>query len=270
MVFMPWVHVKTRTELLVLTLACGGPEISDEQAHYLELIESREHDLKPGLAACAELSGSSLRDDCQMHMLSIDADRGGGGLAGVCPELGSVTVVQECWFLAGESARAQGKEQLASQYCARSGSFASDCGQHLWQTALRRLAHKKGPPDFPSGLPGAERLYAKWQPLLLEFTDIERRFWPRYYSNGFEGGGGVVLSWCDELDAVHKARCHEAGAEVYAREMAPRLEDSSVDLCALDSPDSTMLEAWVPAEPHPILDGVIEERVAILCGEDSL
>jgi hypothetical protein len=256
-------HVWTKTSLLLV--ACGGAELSEDQQAYLSLIEQKEMDLEPGLEECAALQSPTLRSDCQLHMLLIDAARGGGGIAPTCLDLDSDLVQQECWFLAAEAARSHGQDQLASQYCRRSGSFVNDCGQHLWQTALRRIVHRQGPPDFPGSIDSAEKLFSRWAPLLGESTDINTRFWPRFYANGFEGGGGVVLSWCSGLEATHLELCEEAGAEVYGRDMAPRLEDNGIDLCSLSTPDSTSLEQWVPAQPHPRLDRVIADRVAEVC-----
>ena len=107
-------------------------------------------------------------------------------------------------FWLPKSRRGKGNTEKRPFFCEQSGAFANDCGQHLWQTALRRLAHRKGPPDFAGNVAQAQALYDRWEPLLGAFTDIERRFWPRFYSNGYEGGGGVDLTWCKGLDTEQK------------------------------------------------------------------
>ena len=249
----------------LLGLGCETTDLSSDQALYLQLIESRVDSVAEGVTACSVISSSHLREDCQIHMLQVGAGRGGSGLQALCTEIEPGRVESECWFLAAEVAKGKRQYREAAIFCEQSGAFASDCGQHLWQTALRRLAHRKGPPDFPGNVAQAQALYEQWEPLLGAFTDIERRFWPRFYSNGYEGGGGVDLTWCEGLDGEHRERCEVAGVEVYGRELAPRLDEHQIDLCELDSPTSETLEQWLPARPHARLDALLMERVANTC-----
>ena len=112
---------------------------------------------------------------------------------------------------------AKGKRQYreAAIFCEQSGAFASDCGQHLWQTALRRLAHRKGPPIFLEMWLKPRRCMNSgsrcWGRLRI-LSDVLAAF----LFQRFEGGGGVDLTWCEGLGRTRSV-VRVAGVEVWAR-----------------------------------------------------
>ena len=128
-----------------------------------------------------------------------------------------------------------------------------------------RAGSDPGPAGFGDALPSAERLFRRWEERLGDDTDLSTRFWSRYYAGGFEGMGGVDLRWCTPLAEPHHERCLQAGAEVYARDLAPLLEREGVDLCAISAPDATALLPWIPTVPHERLDQIVRARHEAAC-----
>ncbi len=248
-------------------VACQTPPLdgSADRSRYLAVLSQRRIEPEPGLEQCRAIDDSTLAGDCALYVVMVESRRPEGAPARWCEQVPAGTWRDECWFVAGEKARRDGKLEASARYCMEAGAFKDDCAQHLWQSEVHRLIHRRGSGAFGEALPAAESVYGKWAPLLAAQSDFDARFWAKFFQNGFEGQGGFVdLSHCDALPEPHNARCVEAGTEMYARELSPRLSDFGVDLCTLDAPEdggwSQLLAQWVPTRPDARLDAVVRDR----------
>jgi hypothetical protein len=175
---------------------------------------------------------------------------------------------EECWFLAAEASNRSGDSLSAAALCQKSGRFALDCAQHLWQTPVHGLIHGPGAEAFAAVLPRAEALYDAWAPLMVAQTDFEERFWSKFFGNGFEGQGEPVdLGWCSPLPTARRGACDAAGVAHYAREIGPRVEQAGglEAMCALTAPGVASLSRWLTAAPDPRLDAEAARRVVEIC-----
>ncbi len=103
-----------------LLLAAWGPGCASdpaggaaERAAYLVGLRTGE---------CDRISDPALSDDCWLAVATRSRD-------GSCDSLGSQRAKDECWFLEAERS---GNAAM----CDQAGSFAEDCGRHLFITAL--------------------------------------------------------------------------------------------------------------------------------------
>lgn len=226
---------------------------------------------RPGpedLRRCGELRDPDLAGDCALALSQRVAAQRKEPPATWCEEVPEGVWRAECWFQAAEVERRRGREAEAAALCRASGPFLNDCAQHLWQTRVHRLIHSNGKrPEFAAKLERAGQIYAEWAPYLAEGTDIEERFWTKYYQNGFEGAGHIDLAWCGDLPEDQRARCLEAARELVIREMAPNLDRNSAwsAFCAMEAPSSADVSRWFRLVPSPELDQLVQERQALLC-----
>lgn len=254
--------------LLALWLLGCGSSPAEDAGRYAALVASRDPDPKRDLRACAALSDPELAGDCALVIAQRAATAAKVAPGTWCDEVPEGVWRSECWFQAAEIERRRGREEQAAAQCQKSGPFINDCAQHLWQTRVHGLIHSNGGvPDFAGKLASAQRIYEEWAPLLGADTDMESRFWTKYYQNGFEGAGRVSLSWCEPLPEQHRARCVAAASELVVREIAPNLDRSGAwtAFCALDPATSENTSVWLRLDPSPELDAIVAERQARLC-----
>jgi hypothetical protein len=212
---------------------------------------------------CAEIADSGMQVECALAVVNAAAVEGSTDPQTLCDLMSGGLWQSECWFLAAEYHRKAGRDHLAASLCQRTGALVNDCGQHLWQTQVYDLIHPLGPRGFAVALPEAERIHGRWAPLLAAHTDLDDRFWRRFYQNGFEADGGVDLAHCDGLETPHAERCVSAALSFYARELAPKTEAAGLDVCSLNSQED--LVRVFPIRADPRLDAAFLSRKAELC-----
>lgn len=253
---------------LVGLAGCGRPA-TDDLADYAAVVAQREPDPKRDFAVCARISDPNLAGDCALVVAQRGAQVRRQPPDTWCDEVPSGLWRWECWFQAAESERRSGREQVAAALCQKSGPFQNDCAQHLWQTRVHRLIHGRTgqAPAFAENLSAARKIYNEWAPFLAESSDMEARFWEKYYQNGFEGAGRVALAWCDGLTEADHARCTSAAKDLVIREMAPNLDRANAwsAFCALEAPTSADVAPWFRFQPDAELDALVAERHAVLC-----
>lgn len=253
--------------LLWVFAACGATPAQDVKV-YAALVGERNPDPDRDLPACARLTDPNLAGDCALTVAQRAANSRKVAPETWCGEVPAGTWRYECWFQAAETARRRGQEQKAAELCRESGPFINDCAQHLWQTRVHTLIRADGRrPDFVGRLGAAQAIYDEWAPLLGEHTDLESRFWSKYYQNGFESVGHVATAWCDGLPEAHHGRCLEAARDIVVRELAPNLDrhNAWASFCALSPATSANTSVWLRLDPSPELDAVVEERQRTLC-----
>lgn len=251
--------------LPLLALACGSAA-EREVVRYAALVGDPTLLPEPGLAACADLARSDLRADCADHVVTLEAARPGGRPEALCPRLEAGPYQDECWFLAAEAHGRRGQDASAAQLCKKAGAYKEDCAQHLWQTAVHDLIHKAGPRAMIDQLPRAQKLYAHWERYLGGETELQARFWARYFQNAFEGLGVIDLRWCPEVPAPALAQaCEAAAIELFAQRLMPALDAAQVGLCD-PAQSAEALTARVRCEPDARLTAVVEARRADRCG----
>lgn len=247
--------------------ATQGPSPAD-RAVYTAVVADARVTPRAGLARCSEIQDPALAGDCALHVVSAEARREDGRPAQWCGQVPAGTWRDECWFVSAEASKRRGNEAEAAGACLQAGAFRDDCAQHLWQSEVHRLIHRRGARGFAAALPDAEALHARWAPHLDAETDFSTRFWAKFYQNGFEGQGAFVdLDACDVLAEPHTERCVAAGVQMYARELRPRLDQHRVDVCGLD-PQQSMSEQVgrvVPGRPDPRLDAAVSDLIAVVC-----
>ena len=255
--------------VLGATVGCPAPSVdaSADRAVYLDVLSNRKIEPAEGLERCGTIVDGNLAGDCALHVVMVEARRPSGRPGQWCETVPVGTWRDECWFVSAESAKRARNLEEAARFCLEAGAFRDDCAQHLWQSEVHGLIHRRGSRAFADVLPKVEAVYDRWAPLLADQSDFDARFWAKFFQNGFEGQGGFVdLSHCDVLAKPHAARCEQAGTEMYARELAPRLSDARVDLCAVPEPEDgawsrALIEA-VPTHPDARLDRVVADRRA--------
>ena len=200
-------------------MGCASSSTATDRARYSAVL-SNPSPPEDALQRCAEIGDVVLAGDCALVVVAQVAEP--GPLCGSVPE---GMWREECWFIAAEASNRSGDALSAAGLCQKSGRFALDCAQHLWQTPVHGLIHGPGAEGFAVVLPSAEVLYAAWAPLLVEQTDFEERFWSKFFGNGFEGQSGPIdLGWCSSLSTERQGACLDAGIAHYAREIGPSVE----------------------------------------------
>ena len=248
-------------------MSCARDPAADA-ALYAQVVGQRAPDPARDLGRCRKLGDPALAGDCALVVATRGAEARREPPGTWCASVPDGTWRAECWFQAAEAARRRGGEERAAELCFQAGPFKDDCAQHLWQTQVHTLIRAdRSTPDFVGKLAVAERIYGEWAPHLSESSDLETRFWAKYYQNGFETAGRVDLGWCDGLPEAHLARCVAAAEELVRRELAPDLDRSGgwAGFCALEHPDSASAAAWLRLRPDPRLDAVIAARHAEVC-----
>lgn len=252
---------------LILLVSCArGP--AQDVSRYAELLGLE----RPGvadMARCGELSDPDLAGDCALALAPRVASGQRVGMETLCERVPEGTWRDECWFQAAEAQRKHGHEQEAAELCRRAGPFINDCAQHLWQTRVHALISSRNgaPPDFFGKLATAQKIYDEWSPYLADSSDLEQRFWTKYFQNGFETVGRVDLAWCSPLPEPRATQCVNAAKDLLTREMAPNLDRNSAwsAFCALKDPTSSDVSFWFRLVPSPPLDALVQERHAVLC-----
>ena len=247
----------------LLLSGCGTAAPASDVARYAEILGAPQG-LEADLARCASLGDADLAGDCALVVV------GAAGLVAEegCPRVPEGVWQDECWFVEAEKRRVAGQDQSAAGLCLKAGVFRDDCGQHLWQTGVHDLIHRRGPEAFPTQLPRAQALHGRWARLLADQTDLSERFWDKYYGNGFEGQGGVDLSHCDGLPEEHRQRCRAAGVAFFGRDLGPKLDQAGMAraFCELEAPGAEDVGVAFPNRADPDLDAVVRERHVAICG----
>ncbi len=258
-----------RTVLLAAALGACGPDPGADRAAYTAVVSDKDGAPAALLARCQRIGDPVLQGDCGLHVVMTEARRPSGDPGALCPALPDGLWRAECWFVTAERARKRQDDRAAAAACAQAGPFRADCAQHLWQGEVHRLIHRAGARAFGEALPRARRIHAHWAPILADVEgaeDFDQRFWAKFYQNGFEGQGSFVdLATCDTLEAADAARCVEAGRQMYARELGPRMDHHGLSICAAPAWDSARLAPYVPARPDPRLDAVLDELRTSRC-----
>ncbi|MCK6515299.1 hypothetical protein L6R46_09620 [Myxococcota bacterium] len=179
---------------------------------------------------------------------------------------------EECYFQAAEIARRRGDTDLAGSLCARSGPFLNDCGQHLWQSALKALV--EGNDDPAERRERAERLYHVWEPVLGEGSDLSSRFWQRYYQHQLERDPVLSFDLCEAETGDDQVTCRKSVGQLYLGRIramvgSPRGPET---LCALGPQGVVALSAapGLNVKPDPAFDRVLAGQVDWVCTQGHM
>jgi len=186
------------------------PEPPEDVAVYTQVIAELKAEPETAMSRCDGLSDAGTRGDCQL-LVARRAVRGPSSVPTEwCDRVNEGLWRHECFFEAAETLRRRGRSEDAAAACLLSGDFVNDCAQHLWQTPVHRLFQGDAT-GFAALYPEALAIYERWVPALSEATDLDQRFWSRFWEQGF-------LSWgrdeahCEGLPAEVLARCTQAVA----------------------------------------------------------
>ncbi|MCP4805455.1 MAG: hypothetical protein GY913_13900 [Proteobacteria bacterium] len=246
---------------LALALGCGEP-VSDTEIHSA-LLAAPLDDVH--IAACGPIRDDALRGDCQLYAAQImgrDASYGA-----YCEQVDEGVWRDECFFLAAEHDRRTGVDpHETAKTCARSGRFADDCGQHLWQTGLKRTVDQNLG-DLPRAFGKTGELYCYWDPYLGGATDFRQRFWQKGFGGWFERRDLLDPAVCGELDAVAQRHCEAAATGLYLRRLHMLGAHDPQALCALESPTVEALSGHpnMAAEPFEGFQEVLDLQHAWAC-----
>ena len=249
--------------MLLVLLGCQTDPVHQDRQHY-QAVLSAPRPSQPALSRCSEIVDPALAGDCALVVVSASEAEPGS----LCGQVPAGMWREECWFLAAEAINRRGDSVSAAAMCQRSGRFALDCAQHLWQTPVHSLIHGPGAAAFVEVLPRAEAIFDAWSPLMAEQSDFSERFWSKFFGNGFEGQGQPIdLGWCEPIPEEHQAACMAAGVAHYAREIGPHVENAGglEVMCALEQADVFALSRWLKALPDPRLDAAAAQRVELIC-----
>lgn len=245
--------------LLWMLLGCAVE--SDADRYYR--LTAGEGDPAGRVAECMKLSSVTMQSDCQLTVAGRAED-----MAGLCPSLSEPVWRSECFFMAAERLKISAPEQ-AEQLCMEATHFRNECIQHLWQFELMSLT-RHGSRSFPASLPKATALYLRWEDLSAD-SDMEVRFWRLFYTSGFQRARFLSPSHCAPLPGAHQARCRQAAAVQYRKQIhhIAKISRALSVLCALDPVTSeAAAQTRVPelsAEPAAELDVVLAEVHDQLC-----
>lgn len=229
------------------------------------------------MAACERIQDDKTRGDCLITVALEGAPLHDEAPETVCEELPTGFWHDECIFLSAEYWRKERKPERAADLCALSGVWADNCAQHLWQTPVRSKVRKEE--TFADALPAMERLYCVWEPRVGDFSDLEHRFWERFYQMGLQKKARLELSACAGLEPDQRARCRVAGANLYEQRVHELVIDPFFGerYCSELVPPTveTMATLKPPlpnllAQPDPLLDEVLAEVQHALCVEEEL
>lgn len=218
-----------------------------------------------GFATCAAITDEDLAGDCALVVATRAATGSRESPTTWCARVPEGTWRSECLFEGSEMMLRRNNPEAAVSLCLKAGPFRDDCAMHLWQSSLDRVTWGMTTATFAERLPAARQIYDSWSMWLSE-TDLEGRFWSRFYQVGFGGRAGVDLSVCDALASEDALRCQRVGAEVFASRLGPYLQMSGqlAAFCARPL-GSAVVAPWVGARPHAALDAALAERWPQLC-----
>lgn len=174
---------------------------------------------------------------------------------------------EECYFQAAEIARRRGDTDEAGELCAKAGPFINDCGQHLWQSALKSIVESNDEPA--ERRERAERLYHLWEPVLGDSSDMASRFWQRFYQHQLEQDPQLSFDLCEGETGDDQVTCRKSVGQLYLGRIramvgSPRGPET---LCAL-GPQGVAALAAAPGlnvKPHPAFDRVLAGQVDWVC-----
>lgn len=260
--------------LFFLLLACAGSPESDAKL-YTRVATMQPMRAEAALALCARIQEPVSAADCAMVAASRGAEDEGLPPDTYCERVPDGQWRWECYFHASDSLREAGDSLAAAKLCPKTGPFAQDCGQHLWQDEIRGLIYAKGPGGFAEQLPKAENVWRRWRAILGEKGDLTDRMWRRYYSNGFEARPNLDLSYCDAVEGLgatvqdHRERCRHAGAHLFFRRLRQMIMHPGArkQLCAVETPSCAAVAEIRPlqCEEDPLLTQVLAEQLDWVC-----
>jgi hypothetical protein len=174
---------------------------------------------------------------------------------------------EECYFQAAEITRRKGDTDRAGELCAKAGPFVNDCGQHLWQTALKAVVERHDDPI--ERRERAERLYRLWEPVLGESSDLASRFWQRYYQHQLERDPVLSFDLCEAETGLNQVTCRKSVGQLYLGRIramvgAPRGQET---LCALGPKGVATLSSapGLNVKPDPAFDRILSGQVDWVC-----
>ena len=179
---------------------------------------------------------------------------------------------EECYFQAAELMRRRGDTDLAGELCAKSGPFINDCGQHLWQSALKSIVQNQDDPAERRRR--AERLFKVWEPVLGDSSDLAARFWRRYYQHQVERDPQLSFDLCAAETGEDQITCRKGVGQLYMGRLramvgSPRGQET---LCAL-GPQGVEAAAAAPGlnvKPDPAFDRILAGQVDWVCTQGNL
>ncbi|MCK6506340.1 hypothetical protein L6R53_23700 [Myxococcota bacterium] len=257
---------------LLFGAACAPPSSGQgDQARYLEVVSDAGMSAAPALARCAEIEDAALRGDCAVVVAGRRAADEAPPPEEICAVAPEGVWRDECHFAAAEGLRRAGRRAEAAARCRAAGTFANDCGQHLWQSEVRAIAapaRGPRPPPFAEALPRAQSVYDRWAPHLEAGTDMAERFWRRFYQNGFEKRGLLDLGECAALPEDHRERCRGAALQLMRTRLDLDLRHLGLDPCGL--PDGLAPHARaLRLVPDPAFDLSLRDWQAQRCAPAS-
>ncbi|MBN1336115.1 MAG: hypothetical protein JXB39_09155 [Deltaproteobacteria bacterium] len=257
---------------LLLLLACGVENGSDDRGAYVDLLSAEDLATQARIEACLSLADPDLAGDCALVAAEAAPARGEGPIEAWCERFPAGPWQDECWFRAAEHALARDRDPVrAARLCTTSGSFSAPCAVHLWAVGLLPILGRDGPEAFGSHLAEAAVLLERWMPEEIRDPAVEEGFWGQYYAIGFERAPGVLPSACAPLDEPHRSRCETAAANVWSSRLATILRRTEAlgSFCARTAASATVAallteRADVPpvpgriqTEPTPALDAAV-------------
>ncbi len=237
---------------------------------YARALESE--DLRAARRDCRSIIDEGVGGDCLVAVSIELAPQQGIDPEDGCPQVPAGVWQDECWFMAAEYWREQKRDpDRGAALCEKAGEFAEDCAQHLWQTSIRKATWKKGSGAMVDQLPTMKRNYCRWVERVGHYTDIENRFWQRFYGSVFEGERSLDLSICADLPTeLDREHCRAAGAntmKVRIHMHSPNLEQRDTFCAGEPTVEGIADQPFGDAIPDPLLDDAILEMHEAICGE---
>jgi hypothetical protein len=236
--------------ILLLLQACTPPAITQDAALFSSALQALESPQAMGL--CEQIQDSVTRADCQTQVVLRRGD-------GSCDAVDPGTYRDECYFHSAEQANRAGKAKDAAEFCSKSGQFAKDCQQHLWQSPLRTVMQHQQ--SFTKRYELAHEVYCEWQPLLGEEEGFEDRFWDRGWNSAMAQDWRTDISACAALTTSQRERCEKGGAHLLAGKLDDQIQSDEARAALCESGSLGKVEFV----SHPLLEQVVERHIEAVC-----
>lgn len=256
----------------LLTLGCAGGDggLSDGERLSRALALPPEA-VEEAIALCEGIRDAGSAGACAERAV-IAADGAQRTPGARCERVPRGVWREECYFQSAEIARRRGDTDLAGELCAKAGPFINDCGQHLWQSALKSIVERHEDPV--ERRERAERLFRLWEPVLGESSDMASRFWQRYYQHQLEQDPVLSFALCEAETGDDQVTCRKSVGQLYLGRLramvgSPRGQET---LCAL-GPQGVAAAAAAPGlnvVPDPAFDRILAGQVDWVCTQGHM
>ncbi|MCK6523540.1 hypothetical protein L6R49_19185 [Myxococcota bacterium] len=252
---------------LALTLGgCGGDGGLSDAARLSQALDLPPKAVDEALTLCEGIRDAGSAGACAEQVV-IAADAADKTPGARCERVPKGVWREECFFQSAEVARRRGDTDLAGELCAKAGPFINDCGQHLWQSALKSIVERHDDPVERRAR--AERLYRLWEPVLGGSSDMSSRFWQRYYQHQLEQDPVLSFDLCEAETGDERVTCRKSVGQLYLGRLramvgSPRGQET---LCAL-GPQGVEAAGAAPGlsvKPDPAFDRILAGQVDWVC-----